>query len=343
MLNPAGRCRKASLVRWRHRRGSRKQLQAKTGGSRRLLHGRWVGRMAAGWRQDGRTNWTDGVVRVGRGDHRALGPAKRRCLGGLPPLFVLFSTGRRWGIRHHHHAPPPLKAQVLVQCPRCSPPTLQRSAKMEPQGREGTVGQHGRGGPTRGGPFSTQAPLPVLHSQWPLATAHRGPAAQQQEGSSRRAAARAGGHSRGFGSDQPEFAAHECFFAQDQPNVDIEDAPPTTFQGTLEPRDFTSSRSSTQLAVGQSVNAASTSAYETTRDSGTDQSRNPTPSHGVSPEPSRTPVNSGPRTKNGRPGPAKGTWASSAASPTSFFSTPTSPAAGNLANKTEKMTAMTES
>lgn len=66
-------------------------------------------------------------------------------------------------------------------------------------------------------------------------------------------------------------------------------------------------------------------------------------SHGVYPEPSRTPVNSGPRTKNGRPGPAKGTWTSSAASPTSFFSTPTSPAAGNLANKTEKMTAMTES
>lgn len=71
--------------------------------------------------------------------------------------------------------PPPLKAQVLVQCPRCSPPTLQRSAKMELQGREGTVGQHGRGGPTRGGPFSTQAPLPVLHGQWPLATGHSTP------------------------------------------------------------------------------------------------------------------------------------------------------------------------
>lgn len=175
MLNPAGRCRKASLVRWRHRRGSRKQLQAKTGDSRRLLHGRWVGRMAAGWQDQ-----LDRRRGSGRqGGHRALGPAKRRC---LPPLFVLFSTGRRRG--SDIIIMPPFKAQVSVQRPRCSPPTLQRSAKMEPQGREGTVGQHGRGGPTRGGPFSTQAPLPVLHGQWPLATAHRGPAAQQQEGRS---------------------------------------------------------------------------------------------------------------------------------------------------------------
>lgn len=213
--------RQACPVRWRHRRGSRKQLQAKTGDDGCFTDDGW-----AGWRQDGRTNWKEGVVRVGRQDHRALGPAKRRCLGGLPPLLC-FSRPAGDGDQTSSASQP----LVLVQCPRCSPPTLQRSAKMELQGREGTDGQHDRGGPTRGGPFSTQTPLPrpahcvcsTASGHWPVATAHRGPAAQQQEGPQ---PGQEGTAEASAATNQNSRASN--VFCPGPTNGDIEDAPPTS-------------------------------------------------------------------------------------------------------------------
>jgi len=99
----------------------------------------------------------------------------------------------------------------------------------------------------------------VLHGQWPQHTGAR-------QHSSRRAA----GHSSGFDSDQPEFATCQCFFAprtnQRRHRRSLRrDAPPPR---TLGPRDLATSRphqltqlsrSSAQLAVGQSVNAGSAS------------------------------------------------------------------------------------
>lgn len=201
--------RQACPVRWRHRRGSRKQLQAKTGDDGCITDDGW-----AGWRQDGRTNWKEGVVRVGRQDHRALGPAKRRCLGGLPPLLC-FSRPAGDGDQTSS-APQPL---VLVQCLRCSPPTLQRSAKMELQGREGTDGQHDRGGRAiqHSDAASPACALRVLHGQWPLATAHRGPAAQQHEEGTAEASAATNQNSRASN-----------VFCPGPTNGDIEDAPPTS-------------------------------------------------------------------------------------------------------------------
>lgn len=69
-------------------------------------------------------------------------------------------------------------------------------------------------------------------------------------------------------------------------------------------------------------------------------------SHGVYPEPSRTPVNSGEqvrsaRTRKSNLGIFRGV-ADFLFFFFAFFSPPTSPAAGNLATETEKMTAMTE-
>lgn len=249
--------------------------QDRTGG-RRLLRGRWLGKMAgcpSGWQIDPtrRTAWFGLAGRI-------TGPWTQRnvavCLVGLPPLIVLFSTGRpAMGIRHHQHTPP--------RSPGFGPmPTLQ-PAHLAAQRKNGTPrprrdrrrdGQHGRGGPTRGGPFSTQPGLRkacVLHGHWPQHTGAR-------QHSSRRPAAWAGGHSRGFDSDQPEFAAQQCFFCPGPTSGDIQEHHQHLSGTYLGSSRLASLRSWLLASQSMQLRRVHTRPRET-RHSGTDGSRIPTP------------------------------------------------------------------
>lgn len=127
MLNPAGRCQKASLVRWRHRRGRRKQLQAKTGGSRRLLHGRWVGRMAAGWQDQ-----LDRRRGSGRqGGSQGPRPSETSLFRRTAASFCAFLDRPTMGDQTSSSSPPP-------QSPGFGPmPTLQ-PAHLAAQRKNGT-------------------------------------------------------------------------------------------------------------------------------------------------------------------------------------------------------------
>lgn len=208
---------------------------------------------------------------------------------------------------------PPSKPRFRSNAHAAARPPCSAAQKWNPKAEKGLSANMAEAGQQEAGHSALRRRFlcSTASGHWPQHTGAR-------QHNSRRAAARAGGHSRGFGSDQPEFAAHECFFAQDQPNVDIEDAPPTP---SREPWNLATSPA---LAALRSWLLASQSmqlprVHTRPRETQVRMNRETPPrhsteiSHGVYPEPSRTPVNSGPRTRNGRPGPAKGTWASSAA------------------------------
>lgn len=242
--------------------------------------------------------------------------------------------------------PPPSKPRFWSNAHAAARPPCSAAQKWNSKAEKGLSANMAEAGQQEAGhsALGRRFLCSTASGHWPQHTQHTG----ARQHSSRRAAARAGGHSRGFGSDQPEFAAVNVFL----PRTNQTSTSKTHHQQPF--REPWNLATSPALAALRSWLLASQSmqlprVHTRPRETQVRMNRETPPrhsteiSHGVYPEPSRTPVNSGPRTKNGRPGPAKGTWASSAASPTSFFSTPTSPAAGNLANKTEKMTAMTES
>lgn len=319
--------------------------QDRTGG-RRLLRGRWVGKMAgcpSGWQIDptGRTAWFGLAGRI-------TGPWTQRnvavCLVGLPPLFVPFSTGRpAMGIRHHQHTPP--RSPGSGPMPTLPPATLQRSAKMELQGREGTDGETANMAEAGQQEAGHSAPSPACakpvcstatgHSTpGPGSTAAGGPQHGQE------------GHSRGFDSDQPELAAQQCFFLPRTNQRRHPRAPPTPFRNlpwklaTSPARPALSHLCAagcwpvSQCSFGECIRDHERLVTQGRMDRESPPRHSTEVPHGVYPEPNtgqlRTP---GDKVRSARA--RKSNLGIFRGVADLLFSTPTSPAAGNLASETE--------